>query len=417
MLTYDDLVNDMRAGCKPGKDHRIGIEYERFAFARATGAPLAYEGTPGIRALLETFAGRYGWDIKHEGPNPIALQLGGKTITLEPGGQVEYSGSPLPGMRAVVAEAEDYLRKMDDVAADLGIGFMTTGFPPEWRREDIHWMPKGRYKIMRPYMEKVGTLGVDMMSRTCGAQINLDFSSEADMVRKFRVALGLQPVVNAIMANSRMVEGKDSGYASYRSHIWTDTDKDRSGFLPFVFDDDMGFARYVDYALDVPMYFIYRDGGYIDVSGQSFRAFMAGKLPGHEGAFPTLSDWHDHLTTLFPDVRLKKYLEFRGPDSHQPAMVYAMAAFWTTLIYNDAALSDAEQIVMNTPALRDPAIRGNVARMALSTPLPGTLWPDLCSLAGDVLEIAHKALSADADLLLPFQHIVAKNCPTRKIAV
>jgi glutamate--cysteine ligase len=417
MLTYDDLVNDMRSGCKPRKDWRIGIEYERFAYAAATGAPLPYDGTPGIRALLEKFAALHGWTIKYEGENPIALEHGQQTITLEPGGQVEYSGSPLATLPEVVAEAETYLRNMDDAARPLGIGFTAKGFPPEWARADIHWMPKGRYKIMRPYMEKVGALGVDMMSRTSGAQINLDFDSETDMVRKFRVALGLQPVAIALMANSRMVEGRDSGFESYRAHIWTDTDKARSGFLPFVFDADMGFARYVDYALNVPMYFIRRGGAYVDVSGQSFRAFMDGKLLGHEGEYPSLSDWHDHLSTLFPDVRLKKYLEFRGPDSHDPDMVYAMAAFWTGLIYNDAALAAAERIIIDNPALLAPATRGNVARMGLRTPLPGTNWPDLCALAGDVLEISRKALHADADLLLPFARIVAQSCPSRKIAI
>lgn len=417
MLTYNDLVNDMRAGCKPRKDWRIGIEYERFAYAQETGAPLPYDGTPGIRHLLQSYAARYGWKIKYEGENPIALEHDMQTITLEPGGQVEYSGSPLATLAEVRAEGDAYLQNMAVVADELGIDFMAVGFPPVWKREDIHWMPKGRYAIMRPYMERVGTLGVDMMSRTCGAQINLDFESEADMIRKFRVALALQPVIVALMANSRTIEGRDSGFATYRAHVWTDTDNARSGFLPFVFSPDMSFARYVDYALDVPMYFIRRDGQYKDVSGQSFRAFMDGRLPGHEGEYPAMSDWHDHLTTLFPDVRLKKYLEFRGPDSHEPDMVYAMAAFWTGIIYDENALAAAERLVETNPALLDTGIRADVPRLALRTKLPGTKWPDLCALAAETLDISRKGLHGDADLLLPFDRIVAQGCPARKIAV
>lgn len=416
MLSYTDLVNDMASGCKPRGDFRIGIEYERFAYDISRGAALSYDGTPGIRQLLEIFAARHGWTAHSEDGHLIALQQGGATITLEPGGQVEFSGAPHITLADVIAEADAYLAAMDGVASSCGIGFMAEGFPPYWTRADIHWMPKGRYKIMRPYMERVGTMGVDMMGRTCGAQVNLDFASESDMVRKFRVTMALQPLMVALMAHSRMVEGVDSGYASYRAHIWDHTDAARSGFLPFVFEDGMGFARYVDYALDVPMYFVKRDGRYIDVAGQSFRAFMNGALPGFEGQYPALSDWHDHLTTLFPSVRLKKYLELRGPDSHEPAMVYAMAAFWTGLLYDDAALDEAAALVRDNPGLIDSAVRENVARRGLSTPLAGTPWHDLCALAGDMVAIAEKGLQKEADLLLPFRRIIEQNCPLRRMA-
>jgi glutamate--cysteine ligase len=414
MLNYEKLVEDMHSGCKPRAAWRLGIEYERFAFNRADGSPLPYDGTPGIRALLENFAARYGWSLKYEGDHPIGLQKGQKTITLEPGGQVEYSGSPLPDLDAVVQECDDYLRSMAAVADEMGIGFTAKGFPPTWRRADIQWMPKERYGIMRPYMEKVGQFGIDMMGRTCGTQINIDFDSEQDMINKFRVALAFQPAINALMANSRMVEGKDSGYASYRGHVWTDTDKARSGFLPFVFAPDMSFARYVDYALDVPMYFVRRDGHHINVAGQSFRDFMDGKLRGFEGQYPTLEDWHDHLTTLFPDVRLKKYLEMRGPDSHEPEMVYAMAAFWTGILYDEETLRQAVSLIEKNPAMIAPAIRGNVARLGLGTAMPDTEWATICDFAAEITGLAARGLPRHAHLLQPFQFLCADCAEPRR---
>lgn len=395
MLTYDDLVNDLKAGCKPRANWRIGLEYERFAFNLQTGAPLPYDGTPGIRILLEAFASRHDCEKYEEGGFLIALQKNGMTVTLEPGGQVEYSGSPLRTLREAREEMDVFCRSMDAVARELGIGFLAQGVHPSWRREDIPWMPKARYAIMRPYMQNKGRHGIDMMGRTCGAQINLDFSDEADMVKKFRVAMALQPVAAAIMANSPIVEGKASGYASYRSFIWIDTDPDRCGFLPFVFRDDMGFSPYVDYALDVPMYFIRRNGHYVDATGKSFRDFMAGKLPGHEGEYPALPDWHDHLTTLFPDVRLKKYIELRGADSGPPEMVCAMAAFWTGVLYDQAALDEAHAIVTRWPMERHAVLRETAMRSALEDKTLAALACDMATLSREGLV----RLSEDESLL------------------
>lgn len=405
MLSYDQLVNDMAMGVKPRADWRIGIEYERFA--HVDGRPLPYDAAPGIRQFLLALAAAYEWRVVTEAGNPIALAHDGFTITLEPGGQVEYSGAPHADIHAAKDELERVVAQLDAVAARLGIGFMACGFPPAWTRADVQWMPKARYKIMRPYMERVGALGVDMMTRTAGAQVNLDFSSEADMVAKFRVAMALQPLLVALMAHSRMVEGRDSGYESYRAHIWTDTDPARCGVLPFVFEPGMGFARYVDYALDVPMYLIRRDGQYVDMTGQSFRDYMK-----TDGA--TIADWHDHLTTLFPDVRLKRYLEMRGPDSHNLPMVTAMAAFWTGLLYDDAALDAALSRVMEHAAVFvAPAIRADAARYGLAGKLPGTPWGDWCGLAADMLDLAQKGLQTTDDLLLPFRRRLNEHCPAR----
>ena len=392
MLTYDDLVNDLASGCKPRALWRIGVEHEQFAFDKKTGGPLAYEGRPGIRELLEVFSQKCGWEEIREGETLIALRKDYQTLTLEPGGQVEFSGSPLPTLREVRGEMDSFYKNLNEIASCLGIGLVSMGVPPEWRRADMHWMPKERYAIMRPYMEKKGNLGVDMMARTCGAQVNLDFSSEADMVKKFRVALALQPLMVALMANSSRLEGAPSGYASYRAHIWTDTDPDRCGFLPFVFDEGMSFARYVDYALDVPMYFIRRGGRYIDVAGQSFRAFMDGKLSGHEGEYPSFEDWHDHFSTLFPDVRLKHYLEMRGPDSNPPDMVYAMAAFWTGLLYDSAALEQAYQAVMHWPMDTHAALRTESVKHGMEARVRCGDDADMYALARSMLTLAQTGL-------------------------
>lgn len=402
MLTVQTLIDDLAAGCKPKDNLRIGIELEQFAFNKSSGAPLPYEGAPGIRQLLEAIAAKGGWEIKRENGNPVALKKDGIIVSLEPGGQFEYSGSPCVNLQAAKAEMDNFYQDVAAIADPLGIDFVPVGFHPQWKREDIHWMPKGRYKIMRDYMPKKGGHGIDMMLRTTGAQVNLDYESEQDMVRKYRVALGLQPIVTAIMANSHMKEGRDTGYASYRSHCWTDTDPDRCGVPAFVFGDDMSFARYVDYALSVPMIFIRRGDDYTNVAGQSFRAFMEGRLPGHEGEYATMDDWAEHLTTLYPEVRLKHYLELRGPDSNPPPMVCAMAAFWTGIFYNDTALGDAYSLIGDWPAAKHKRLRREVPQSGLQTSIDSN-WPDLAAFAADALNIAANGLSGDDQLMLqPF---------------
>ncbi|MCB1990068.1 MAG: glutamate--cysteine ligase, partial [Geminicoccaceae bacterium] len=306
------LIEYLEQGSKPLEAWRIGTEHEKFGFDRRTLRPLPYEGGHGIRALLEGLAKSFGWELVREGDKPIALQGDGCNVTLEPGGQFELSGAPLRHIHQTCSEVHQHLAQVREVADPLGIGMLGMGFQPKWRRDEIPWMPKGRYKIMGAYMPKVGKLGLDMMLRTCTIQVNLDYADEADMVLKFRVGLALQPIATALFANSPFTEGKANGFASYRSHIWTDTDPDRCGILPFVFEPGMGFERYVDHVLDVPMYFVYRDGTYIDAAGQSFRDFLEGRLPALPGEKPTMSDWADHLTTLFPEVRLKRFLEMRG---------------------------------------------------------------------------------------------------------
>lgn len=391
MLTYDDLVNDMARGSKPKNDWRIGIEHEQFLCLTATGESLPYDGAPGILQVLEEFMADYGWVPASDKLPLIALKKGGANITLEPGGQFEFSGTPLATLGQVRHEADGFYRALDAIAAKLGVAVLPVGFHPEWRRDQIHRMPKERYGIMLPYMEKKGKFGVDMMLRTCGAQVNLDFDSEADMVKKYRVALGLQPLVIALMANSSRAEGAETGYQSYRSLMWTDTDPDRCGVPEFVFAPDMGFARYVDYALGVPMYFIMRDGHHVDMAGQSFRAFMDGKLPGHEGEYPTLDDWHDHLTTLFPEVRLKSYLELRGPDSTEPKLVYAMAAFWTGIFYDRDALDQAYDLIRDWPPQLHTQLRADVTRDGLRAILPER--QTLMNLAMEAIQIADQGLA------------------------
>jgi glutamate--cysteine ligase len=382
------LVDYLAAGCKPASAWRIGTEHEKFVFRHSDLRIVPYDGPDGIRALLEGMT-RFGWEIVAENGNPIALARDKVSISLEPGGQFELSGAPLETVHEIGAEIATHLREAGEVASDLGIGMLGLGFNPKWRREDISWMPKGRYKIMREYMPKRGTLGHDMMLRTCTVQVNLDFASEADMVTKFRVGLGLQPVATALFAASPFVEGKPSGFQSYRSHVWTDVDPDRSGILPFVFEPDFGFERYVDYLLDVPMYFIYRDGRYVDVAGQSFRDFMAGRLPARPGELPSIGDWSDHVTTAFPEVRLKRYLEMRGADCGPAAMLSALPALWTGLYYDQTALDAAAGLVGDWTAEEHAYLRRTVPRQGLRTPFRGRL---LQSVALEVVDIARSGL-------------------------
>ena len=335
------LIEYLEAGCKPKAEWRVGTEHEKFGYTHDDLRPLPYDGERGIRALLEGLAAQFNWQIVTENELPIALQRGGASVTLEPGGQVELSGAPVKTLHETCCEVHEHLDQVRAVAAPLGIGMLGLGFQPKWRREDIPWMPKGRYRIMGSYMPTKGRLGLDMMLRTCTIQTNLDFSSEADMVQKFRVGLAWQPVATALFANSPFTDGRPNGFLSYRSHVWTDTDPDRSGILPFVFEAGMGFERYVDHALDVPMYFVYRDGKYIDAAGQSFRDFLKGRLPALPGELPTITDWSDHLTTLFPEVRLKRYLEMRGTDGGPWRSLCALPALWVGVLYHQATLDAA----------------------------------------------------------------------------
>ena len=386
------LIEYLEAGCKPPERWRIGTEHEKFVFRRSDLRRVPYEGRDGIRALLEGLQ-RFGWTPVLENSNPIALAQGNCAISLEPGGQFELSGAPLDTLHQTCAEVHEHLRQVKQVADELKIGLIGLGFDPKSRREDVPWMPKGRYAIMRRYMPTRGGLGLDMMLRTCTVQVNLDYQSEADMVRKFRVGLALQPVAVALFANSPFVEGKPSGYLSYRSHVWTDTDPDRAGMLPFVFERGFGFERYVDYMLDVPMYFVYRDGRYLDVAGQSFRDFMVRELPGLPGEWPRLNDWSDHLTTAFPEVRLKRILEMRGADGGPWSRLCALPALWVGLLYDKVALDACCELIKDWRQEELAQLRAEVPRRGLATPFRGR---PLLALAQEVLEIASAGLRARA---------------------
>ncbi len=383
------LVAYMAEGCKPAELWRIGTEHEKFTFYPDSLEPLAYEGPKGVRAVLEALA-RMGWTPVLEGGNTIALTKEDKSsVTLEPGGQIELSGAPLETIHQTCAETGRHLSQMKEVADELGIALMGLGYRPKGRLENIPWMPKPRYAIMRRHMPKRGKLGLDMMLATTTVQVNLDFSSEERMIRMFRVALALQPVATALWANSPFKEGRKTGFLSYRSHIWTDTDPDRCGMLPFVFEDGFGFKRYVDYMLDVPMYFVRRDGKYIDAAGQSFADFMAGQLPALPGETPTIVDWEDHLTTAFPEVRLKHFLEMRGADGGDWGNICALPAFWVGLFYDDEALAGAEGLIGDWTVGEIMALRDEVPKTALGTPFRHGTVQDI---ALDALQLAKEGL-------------------------
>ena len=364
-----DLVAYLEAGAKPRNAWRIGTEHEKFVFRLGDHRRVPYDGPDGIRALLEGLT-RFGWSPVNENGSVIALSRpDGCSITLEPGGQLELSGAKLGTIHQTCAEVHEHLDQVKLVAGELGVGLIGLGFDPKWRREDVPWMPKARYRIMRAYMPKKGRLGLDMMLRNCCVQVNLDYGSEADMVRKYRVSLALQPIVTALFANSPFTEGRPNGFMSYRSQVWTDTDPDRCGMLSFVFDSAMGFESYVDYVLDVPMYFVRRDGRYIDASGQSFRDFMAGKLPALPGELPHLDDWADHLTTLFPEVRLKQFLEQRGADGGPWGRLCALPALWVGLLYAESALDAAWDLVKDWTGEDRAWLRAEVPKTGLATGL------------------------------------------------
>ena len=367
------LVEYVASGEKVAADWRIGTEHEKFGFRLDDLRPPTWEGQRGIGALLQGLT-RFGWEPVEEHGKLIALLRDGGSVTLEPAGQLELSGAQLETIHQTCSEVSGHLREVKTVADELGLGFLGMGFQPKWQRSDMPWMPKGRYKIMRDYMPKVGKLGLDMMTRTCTVQVNLDFGSEADMIKKFRTSLALQPIATALFADSPFTEGKPNGYLSYRSHIWTDTDPGRTGMLDFVFEDGFSFERYVDYLLDVPMYFSYRDGNYIDLAGRSFRRFMDGKLDELPGIKPTMTDWADHMTTSFPEVRLKRYLEMRGADGGPWNRLCALPAFWVGLLYDQTALDAAWDLVKDFSRDERHALRDGVAKHGLKLPFrDGTL--------------------------------------------
>src|SRR3954465_3747669 len=411
----DELVAWFAEGAKPKAQWRAGTEHEKFAFTTDAHAPVPYEGRRSIRPLLAGMQHLLGWEPITDGGNIIGLAdvTGGGAISLEPGGQFELSGAPVETIHQTCNELMAHLAQGREIAKPLGIGFLGLGMTPNWSRADIPQMPKGRYKIMTAYMPKVGRYGLDMMYRTCTVQSNHDFSSESDMVRKLRVALALQPVGTALFANSPFTEGKPNGFVSFRSEIWRDTDNQRAGMLPFVFESGMGFERYADYALDVPMYFLKRGDQYIDVSGKSFRDHLAGKLVPGERA--TISDWANHVSTIFPEGRLKRYIQMRGSDGGPWRGLPSLPAFWVGLIYDDTSLDACWEIVKDWTAEERQKLRDDVPKLGFRATIRGRT---LLDLAVETLRLAERGLVRRKKLdqngrdetryLRPLQEIVAR---------
>ncbi|HUU65744.1 MAG TPA: glutamate--cysteine ligase [Methyloceanibacter sp.] len=395
----DELVAYLEAGSKPEADWSIGTEHEKFGFNIKDHSPVPYLGDHGIGALLKAHHERFGWQPIRENGNIIALSCRdcpkGGSISLEPGGQLELSGAPLATIHETEEELRQHLSQVGEVAGELGIGFLGLGFSPKWTLDELMLVPKERYRIMMRYMPTRGKRGLDMMFRTATVQVNMDFGDEADMVQKLRVGLALQPVATALFANSPFTEGKPNGFQSYRAEVWRDTDPDRTGMLPFAFEDSMGFERYVDYALKVPMYFVYRDGRYIDVAGASFKDFMAGKLAALPGVRATMDDWVDHLTTLFPEVRLKRFIEMRGADAGQFRELMALPGLWAGLLYDRTALDGAAALTADWTAEERQAMRDAVPRLGLATPFRGRTLRDV---AREVVTLAQEGLTRRARL-------------------
>jgi glutamate--cysteine ligase len=391
LQSRDELVGWLEAGVKPVSEFRIGTEHEKTPFTLSGHQPVPYEGARGIGALLEGMQLLLGWEPIMERGNIIGLYdvTGGGAISLEPGGQFELSGAPVETVHQTQSELMAHLAQVREIATPLGIGFLGLGMTPSWSRKQIPVMPKGRYKIMTNYMPKVGRYGLDMMYRTCTVQTNLDFSSEADMVKKLRVSVALQPVATALFANSPFTEGKPNGFLSFRSEIWRDTDNARSGMIPWAFEDGMGFERWVDYALDVPMYFVKRGDSYIDVAGSSFRDFFDGKNPAFPGERPTLSDWANHLSTIFPEVRLKRYLEMRGADGVPWGRLPALPAFWVGLLYDDTSLNAAWDIVKGWKSSERQSLRDDVPRFGFKARIKNRY---IFEVAKECLALAHAGL-------------------------
>ncbi|MEP7008374.1 MAG: glutamate--cysteine ligase [Sphingomonas bacterium] len=393
----DQLVQSFARGEKPADRWRIGTEHEKFVYSLSDHHAPSYDEPGGIRDLLLALKA-FGWQpIEEGGPlseggRVIALSGADGAISLEPAGQFELSGAPLDNLHETCAETGRHLEQVKAIGDRFGIGFLGLGMWPDKTRAELPIMPKGRYAIMLRHMPRVGSMGLDMMLRTCTIQVNLDYETEADMVKKFRVGLALQPLATALFANSPFTEGKPNGMLSYRSHIWSDTDPARTGMLPFVFEDGFGYDRYTEYALDVPMYFVYREGRYIDAAGLSFRDFLDGRLSVLPGEKPTLDDWNDHLSTAFPEVRLKTFLEMRGADGGPWGRICALPALWVGLLYDGTALDAAWDVVKHWTIEERQALRDAVPKLALDAPLPG--GGKLRDIAGQVLDIANAGLTA-----------------------
>lgn len=390
---YEQMAEYLASGCKPKDEWRIGTEHEKFGFCKDSLLPLPYEGDRSILAVLSALRDRHAWQELREGDKLIGLTKEGANISLEPGGALELSGAPLETIHETCDEVNVHLKEVKDIADEIGVGFIGLGAAPTWMHEQMPLMPKGRYKLMDAYMGKVGSMGRTMMRRTSTVQVNLDYASETDMIQKLRVGIALQPVAVALFANSPFFEGQPNGHKSWRSRVWRDTDNARAGMIPFIFDDDFGFERWVEYALDVPMYFVYRDGKYVDALGQSFRDFLEGKLPALPGEKPTLSDWADHLTTAFPEARIKKYLEMRGADGGPWRRLCALPAFWVGLCYDQNSLDAAWDLVKgwDAPTREELRIAASVDGLHAKV---GDI--DMHALAKEVLDIAHAGLSSRA---------------------
>ncbi len=391
--SHDQLAQLLENGCKPKADWRIGTEHEKFGFCQDSQLPLPYEGERSIKAVLEGLSQRFGWDPVTEDNKIIGLKKGMANVSLEPGGALELSGAPLETIHQTCDEVNEHLAEVKAVSDEIGVKFIGLGAAPEWTHDQMPLMPKGRYTLMNDYMNTVGTMGTAMMRRTCTVQVNLDFGSEADMVQKMRVAIALQPVAAALFANSPFFEGKVNGHKSWRSRIWRDLDDARTGMIPFIFEDGFGFEAWVQYVLDVPMYFVYRDGKYINALGMSFRDFLKGELPALPGEKPLMSDWADHLTTVFPEARIKQYMEMRGADGGPWRRLCALPAFWVGLMYDQTALDAAWDLCKAWSAEQREALRVAASVDGLQAKVDGI---DMHDLARQVVAISEAGLKARA---------------------
>ena len=418
LSSVQELTDYLAAGNKPKENFRIGTEHEKFAFFRTDNSPVPYFGESSISGLLKGLQQKSGWDPILDGDNIIGLGApnGMGAISIEPGGQFELSGAPLETIHETCKESNTHLATLREIAEPMGIRFLGIGGSPKWTLAETPVMPKSRYEIMTRYMPKVGTKGLDMMYRTCTIQVNLDFSSEADMRKKTRVSMKLQSLATALFASSPFTEGKLNGLLSWRGDIWRDTDNLRSGLLDFTFREDFGFHDYVEWALDVPMYFIVRDSRYHDCTHVTFRQFMNGALKGEVAAWePTMGDWTNHLSTLFPDVRLKRFLEMRGADGGPWRRICGLPAFWVGLLYDDAALDAADMLTKDWTFDEVDTLRNAVPAEGLKAKFRGHA---LYETAREVIAVSKAGLKARGKLnkegqdetifLSPLDEVMAK---------